>query len=227
MAMQLDSVVPFGRSRDEYIKMFNLTTADLDCSILGAGDGPASFNAESTSLGSQITSVDPIYELSGSDIRQRFDTVLDNIIDQVKATPQNWVWSYHSSPEDLRHNRIQAMEIFLKDYESGKQQGRYQTAALPTLPFPDQTFKLALCSHFLFLYSKQHDVDFHLASIRELLRISTEVRIFPLLTLMLEPSPYLQPVIQACQDGGYDTSIETVGYELQKGGNQMLVIRSQ
>lgn len=69
MAMQLDSVVPFGRSWDEYIKMFNLTAIDLNCSILGAGDGPASFNAESTLLGSQITSVDPIYELSGADIQ--------------------------------------------------------------------------------------------------------------------------------------------------------------
>ncbi len=227
MAMQLDSVVPFGRSRDEYIKMFNLTAADLDRRILGAGDGPASFNAESTPLGNQIISVDPIYELSGTDIQQRFETVLDGIIDQVKATPHDWVWSYHSSPEDLRHNRIQAMQIFMKDYELGKQQGRYQTAALPTLPFPNRTFELALCSHFLFLYSKQHDVAFHLASIQELMRISTEVRIFPLLTLMLEPSPYIQPVIQVCQDWGYVPSIETVGYELQKGGNQMLVIRSQ
>lgn len=226
MAMQLDSVVPFGRSRDEYIKMFNLTAADLKRSILGVGDGPASFNAESIPLGSQIISVDPIYEFSGTDIRQRFEAVLDDIIDQVKATPQDWVWSYHSSPEDLRHNRMQTMQTFLQDYEQGKQEGRYQTAALPTLPFPDQTFELALCSHFLFLYSKHYDVAFHQSSIRELLRISTEVRIFPLLTLMLEPSPYIQPVIQACQEGGYVTFIETVGYELQKGGNQMLVIRS-
>ncbi|ABW29354.1 SAM-dependent methyltransferase [Acaryochloris marina] len=226
MAIQLNSVVPFGRSRNEYIKMFNLTAADLGRSILGAGDGPASFNAESTPLGSQIISVDPIYELSGAAIQQRFETVLDDIINQVKATPQDWVWSYHSSPEDLRHNRIQAMQNFLQDYELGKQQKRYQTAALPTLPFPNQTFELALCSHFLFLYSQQYDVAFHLAAIRELLRISAEVRIFPLLTLMLKPSPYIQPVIQACQDWGYVASIETVGYELQKGGNQMLVIHT-
>ncbi|WP_299413988.1 SAM-dependent methyltransferase [Acaryochloris sp. IP29b_bin.148] len=226
MAMQLDSVVPFGRSQDEYIKMFNLTAADLERSILGVGDGPASFNAESTALGSQITSIDPIYELSGPQIQQRFEAVLDGIMDQIKATPEDWVWSYHSSPEDLRHNRIKTMQTFLQDYERGKQEGRYQTAALPTLPFPDQTFELALCSHFLFLYSKHYDAAFHQTSIRELLQISTEVRIFPLLTLMLEPSPYLPPVIQACQDGGYVTAIETVGYELQKGGNQMLVIRS-
>lgn len=227
MAMQLDSVVPFGRSRDEYINMFNLTAADLECSVLGVGDGPASFNAESTPLGSNIISIDPIYQFSGLEIQQRFEAVLDDIIDQVKATPQDWIWSYHSSPENLRHNRTQAMQLFLQDYELGKQQGRYQTAALPTLPFSNQTFELALCSHFLFLYSDHYDGDFHQASIRELLRISTEVRIFPLLTLMLQPSPYIQPIIKACQDGGYIASIETVGYELQKGGNQMLVIRAQ
>lgn len=30
MAMILDKVVPFGRSMDEYIKIFNLTNADLN-----------------------------------------------------------------------------------------------------------------------------------------------------------------------------------------------------
>jgi len=225
MAMQLNSVVPFGRSQDEYIKMFNLTSADLERSILGVGDGPASFNAESTALGSHITSIDPIYELSGSEIQQRFEAVVDDIIDQVKATPQDWVWSYHLSPEDLRHNRIQVIQSFLQDYEYGKQQGRYQTAALPILPFSDQAFDLALCSHFLFLYSDHYDAEFHQASIRELLRISQEVRIFPLLTLLLQPCTYIQPIIHMCQDWGYTVAIETVGYELQKGGNQMLVIR--
>lgn len=227
MAIQLNSVVPFGRSRDEYVKMFNLTTADLQHSILGVGDGPASFNAESTPLGSQIISVDPIYELSGDEIQQRFEAVLDDIIEQVQATPQDWVWSYHSSPQTLRHKRIQTLQVFLQDYELGKQQGRYQTAALPSLPFPDHAFELVLCSHFLFLYSEHYDIAFHQASIRELLRISPEVRIFPLLTLSRQPSPYIQPVIQACQERGYVTSIETVPYELQKGGNQMLVIYSQ
>ena len=48
MAMKLEKVVPFGRSLDEYIKMFKLTVADLGKRILGVGDGPASFNAEAT-----------------------------------------------------------------------------------------------------------------------------------------------------------------------------------
>ena len=49
--MQLDQVVPFGRSFDEYVRMFSLSEADLQCSILSVADGPASFNAEGTEKG--------------------------------------------------------------------------------------------------------------------------------------------------------------------------------
>ena len=227
MAMQLDSVVPFGRSRHEYITMFNLSTVDLDRSILGVGDGPASFNAESTPLGNHITSIDPIYELGGAEIQQRFDAVVDDIIDQIRASPNDWVWSYHSSPDTLRQSRIQTIQTFLQDYEGGQQVGRYQTGALPKLPFADQQFELALCSHFLFLYGDHYDEAFHRASVRELLRVSHEVRIFPLLTLTLELSPYMDSIIQSCRDWGYRAAIEPVEYELQKGGNQMLVIRAE
>jgi hypothetical protein len=51
MVMKLDKVVPFGRSLDEYIKMFNLSAEDLQKDILGVGDSPASFNAEGTTKG--------------------------------------------------------------------------------------------------------------------------------------------------------------------------------
>jgi len=57
------------------------------------------------------------------------------------------------------------MQTFLQDYEEGKQAGRYQTGALPILPFSNQQFELALCSHFLFLYSDHYDVTFRQAAI--------------------------------------------------------------
>jgi len=43
MVMRLEKVVPFGRSFDEYIKMFNLSESNFKMRILGIGDGPASF----------------------------------------------------------------------------------------------------------------------------------------------------------------------------------------
>lgn len=225
MAMKLDAVVPFGRSLDEYTHMFDLTPAELSQSILGVGDGPASFNAEATQQGAQIISIDPIYTFSGDEILQRFKAVVDDIIHQVKATSEDYVWTYHQSPDHLRQNREQAIQKFLADYDLGRQDDRYQVQELPKLNFADGTFALALCSHFLFLYSAHYDFAFHQDSIREMLRVSHEVRIFPLLTLMLERSPYLNDIISTLQTEGYCVEIVRVPYELQKGGNEMLLVR--
>jgi|GEM_PF-3772972 hypothetical protein len=82
MAMQLDQVVPFGRSLDEYIHLFDLSDRDLQKPILSIGDGPASFNAEGTVKGYNIHSIDPIYVFSAEQIHQRVLAVVDNIIDQ-------------------------------------------------------------------------------------------------------------------------------------------------
>ncbi|MBC7969785.1 MAG: SAM-dependent methyltransferase [Verrucomicrobia bacterium] len=224
MAMKLETVVPFGRSLNEYIKMFDLTDVDLGKRILGVGDGPASFNAEATQLGYRVTSIDPIYQFSSAEILSRFDAVVDNIINQVKESPNDWVWSHHRSPDDLRNNRVEAIHTFINDYETGKAEGRYLVDALPHLTLPHRTYDLALCSHFLFLYSEQLTYQFHLDSMQAMLRVSPEVRIFPLLTLMRERSPYLDPIMQALTDQGYALAIKKVPYELQKGGNEMLLI---
>ena len=225
MVMKLEEVVPFGRSLDEYIKMFNLSPSDLQKQILGVGDGPASFNAEGTARGVKITSIDPIYQFSGVEIKQRFDAVVDNIIDQVIATPNNWVWSYHQSPQALKENRIKALKFFLQDYDRGVEEKRYLTQELPQLDFADQIYDLALCSHFLFLYSEHCNLDFHSASIKEMLRVSREVMIFPLLTLMQETSTYVDGIMTEFINLGCSVAIEPVDYELQPGGNKMLVIK--
>ena len=51
------------------------------------------------------------------------------------------------------------------------------------------------------------------------------MRIFPLLTLMLEKSPHLDRIIEDFTTLGYTTSIVPVEYEFQKGGDRMLVIK--
>ena len=225
--MKLNEVVPFGRSFDEYKMMFSLSLEDRQKSILGVGDGPASFNAEGTKQGYDITSIDPIYQFDGVEIEQRFNAVVDNIIGQVIATPNNWVWSYHKNPQDLKANRIKALENFLADYQQGKTEGRYLSQELPKLNFSDRQFDLALCSHFLFLYSEQLNYNFHVAAIEEMLRVSNEVRIFPLLTLMQEVSPYLDDAIAHFSNLNYTVSVAKVPYELQPGANKMLVIKSK
>jgi hypothetical protein len=224
MAMQLDRVVPFGRSLDEYIKMFNLTAADAQKTILSVGDGPASFNAEGTKLGYSIKSIDPLYVFDSEQIRDRFYAVIDTIIEQIEHTPEDWVWTYHHSPDGLRNHREQVTQRFCEDYENGKAQGRYEVGEMPQLKYPDQAYELGLSSHFLFLYSEQLDEKFHFDSICEMLRVCQEVRIFPLLTLMLERSPHLDSIIDQLKEKGYICEIQKVSYELQRGGNEMLKI---
>lgn len=227
MVMKLDRIVPLGRSLDEYSKMFALSSVDLQQRILGVGDGPASFNAEGTKVGLNIISIDPIYQFSGAEIKLRFEAIIDNIIDQVIATPNNWVWKYYRNPQDLKANRIRIFQTFLQDYELGKQEARYQSQELPQLDFTTGSFDLTLCSHLLFLYSQQFSLDFHVASIQEILRVSREVRIFPLLTLMQQTYPYLDVIMQKFNDLGYTVMIKPVPYEFQPGGNKMLIIKHE
>lgn len=225
MAVQLDQVVPFGRSFDEYVKMFSLSEADLQGNILSVADGPASFNAEGTERGYRIQSIDPLYGFEADEVRDRFYAVLDNIIDQVVATPEDWVWSYHKSPDDLKANRVKVTERFYQDYVQGKREGRYEIGELPKLKYQSDSFDLGLCSHFLFLYSEQLGFDFHVAALEEMLRTCNEVRVFPLLTLRLEKSPFLADAIVQLQKQNYRCTLETVDYQLQRGGNEMLRIQ--
>lgn len=223
--MQLDQVVPFGRSLDEYRAMFSLSPDDLDSEIIGVADGPASFNAEMQALGKRVMSVDPLYVFSAAEIERRFYAVVDEIMRQVEETANDWVWTFHQSPEQLRARRIQTLMQFLADYEQGKAGGRYVIGELPRLDYSDKRFEIALCSHFLFLYSDHFSYEFHRAALFELLRVAAEVRVFPLLTLALKPSPYLMPLLEDLASSGYQCEMRTVLYELQRGGNQMLCIK--
>ncbi|MBE9075973.1 SAM-dependent methyltransferase [Romeria aff. gracilis LEGE 07310] len=222
--MKLDELVPWGRSLAEYSKMFALSEADLNTKILGCGDGPASFNAEMTEQGYAVTSIDPIYQFSAEQIRQRVQATYEPVISQVKQNADRYVWKDFRDADELGQVRLATMEKFLSDYAVGKAAGRYQCQALPSLAFADGQFELCLCSHLLFLYSELRSLNFHLASIQELLRVSQELRIFPLVMLNSERSPYLEPIIQEFTFQGFDAQIQPVSYEFQKGGRQMLKI---
>jgi hypothetical protein len=218
----LDHVVPWGRSFDEYRRMFDLAGDELGLSIVGCGDGPASFNAEATRRGARIVSCDPLYRWETAQIRDRIAATNDQILDQTRHNAEEFVWDSIQSVEELGHVRMAAMQDFLKDYDRGKAQGRYVDAELPALPFADTTFDLALCSHFLFLYTRQLGEAFHRSAIREMCRVAVEVRIFPLLALGGGQSPYVASTVAEFRDSGFDVSIENVPYEFQRGGNRMM-----
>jgi ubiquinone/menaquinone biosynthesis C-methylase UbiE len=107
----------------------------------------------------------------------------------------------------------------------GLRDGRYVDAELPTLPFQDRSFGLAVCSHFLFLYSDHLDAEFHQRAVLELCRVAREVRIFPLLALGAQASAHVRGIQGHVRRLGYQVSLEVVPYEFQRGANQMMRIR--
>ena len=222
----LDQVVPWGRSFVEYQQLFALTPADLERRILGCGDGPAAFNAEATRRGSRVVSCDPLYSFSRADVETRIAATCDTVLEQTRRHADQFVWGHGiASIDELGEIRMRAMRIFLADYDAGREAGRYVDASLPSLPFADGAFDLALCSHLLFLYSKQFDEAFHRASIRELARLAPDVRIFPLLALDGSRSPFVDACLAEAGAAGLDATIERVDYEFQRGGNEMLRLR--
>ncbi len=221
----LDRVVPWGRSFDEYRRMFALSDEDLHGRILGCGDGPAGFNAGATAGGTRVVSCDPIYGHDAGQIRRRIAETYDDIMAETTRNAGEFVWTSIASPDELGRTRMAAMETFLNDYESGRREGRYVNAALPHLPFRDASFDLALSSHLLFLYTSQLGEAFHRAAIEEMCRVATEVRIFPLLMLGAVRSPLVARLTDELRAQGAAVSVERVPYEFQRGGNEMLRIR--
>jgi hypothetical protein len=222
VGLKLDKVIPWGRCLDEYIGMFHLTSADRKLAILDCAGGPASFNAEMTRQGNKVTSYDPVYQFSAEEIATRIQETYQTVIDGVRANVDDYLWTNIESPTKLGEVRMAAMQQFLEDFPQGIQESRYVTGELPILPFNNRQFDLALCSHFLFSYSDLFTEAFHLESIREMCRIATEVRIFPLVKVSGEPSPLLAPIIKELKGQGYKVEVQEVSYEFQKGGDQLL-----
>jgi hypothetical protein len=136
-----------------------------------------------------------------------------------------FVWDVIRSPEELGRVRMAAMNDFLSDYDPGRRSGRYMAASLPHLPFGDGAFELALCSHFLFLYSDELSTADHAEAVLELCRVAREVRVFPLLEMNGERSRHVGPVLEASERHGPRVRVERVEYEFQRGGNEMMVVQ--
>lgn len=224
MSIRYDDVKPWGRNFDEYCRMFDLTERELKLKILGCGDGPASFNVTCNRMGGNVTSVDPIYHFSRNDIKKRIDETYTDVINQTRENRHRFIWNRIKTVEDLGRIRMKAMETFLETYEEGRKKKQYISGMLPNLPFSDNDFDLTLCSHFLFLYTDNLSFAFHVKSIKEMLRVSKETRIFPILDANANKSAYLPRILDVFSDKHVE--IRKVNYEFQIGGNEVLIIEN-
>jgi ubiquinone/menaquinone biosynthesis C-methylase UbiE len=213
-------VLVTSRSYAEYEAMFDLS--ELPDSVLDCCAGGASFTAEAAERGVDAVAVDPAYELPAAEL---VDTVRRSlpagaaIVDEYSAS---FVWNWYGDPQHKDELRIEAADRFLQDVSVAPE--RYVAGSLPDLPFEDRRFDLVLCSHLLFTWAEKYDRDWHLAALRELVRVSRrEVRIFPLVNQGAgEPVEFLPELLEALKP--MTSEIRKVPYEFQVGADQMLVL---
>jgi hypothetical protein len=224
MAFLLENVVPWGRNLNEYKKMFKLTDEDLSKKIIGFGDGPASFNFEASRLGYNVTSLDPIYQFTKTELEKRIKDTKDIVMEQMKKNVDNYLWTEIKNLHELEQVRMSAMKTFIEDYDKGKNDSRYIYHELPNkTQFNENSFDIGLSSHFLLMYPGL-GYDFHVKSINEMLRVSREIRIFPIVDLDGKRSELTNKIIEHFAKD-YDVKIVSTSYEFQKGGNLMLHIK--
>jgi uncharacterized small protein (DUF1192 family) len=126
--------------------MFALTGDDLQSTILGCGDGPASFNSEATRWGSRVVSCDPLYRFSVAEIRERIAETHDEILEQARRNAHEFVWTEIASVEALGRVRMSAMTAFLDDFERGKAEGRSaRTSSFSTRRISARRFTMTRC----------------------------------------------------------------------------------
>jgi len=148
--LKLKDVIPWGRNLKEYKSMFNLNDHDLiNNKILDVAGGPSSFNYEVTKISGKVVSIDPIYQFTEKEIEQRIKETSYIISEQIKKNKEKFVWKNIKNPEELIKIRLEAMKLFINDYENGLSEKRYVFGMLPNLPFEDNSFDLVLSSHFL------------------------------------------------------------------------------
>ncbi|EHP89539.1 hypothetical protein MetfoDRAFT_0135 [Methanotorris formicicus Mc-S-70] len=130
----------------------------------------------------------------------------------------NFNWNEFESIDEWKKTRERTYKTFIGDYKTNRK--NYIYTIYPKTNFKDGEFNISLVGHFLLLYDNIFDYKFHKDTIDELLRISEEIRIFPILNLKGEKSKFLDKIIN-----NYNTKIEKTNYGFIKGGNKVLIIK--
>lgn len=213
------------RSLAEYRAMFSLTDDHLAGGILDCPGGAASFTAEVNSAGGRAVAGDPLYEFPVDELRDISAADLRRAHRYIRKNPDEYVWTFFADPDHYLASRTRSIELFAEHRAAEPES--YVPACLPALPFPDNSFALALCSHLLFSYADRLDRQFHLRSILELTRVAAEVRVFPLVPVGLTSNPDLDAVRAELAAAQLSTTVHPVEYEFQRGGDHLMSIRHE
>lgn len=220
-------LVLWGHSVDEYREMFDLSQEDMNSRILEYGCGPSAVNAQQVHEAHEAVSCDPLFVLDKDTLNSKSVMIFAQMVDEVRKEQQQFDFSEYGGLDKLIEHRKKGMSEFFADYEQGKAEGRYYGVTDYHLPYPDFSFDYALSAHYLFADLEEQTVEFHLNTIRELARVASEVRIFPLIDREGNTSELVGPVLLQLQKEGYGAEVREVNYHLHKAENAMLRVWAQ
>jgi len=217
-------VLVTSRSLVEYRAMFALTEHDVAGPLLDCCAGAAGLVAEASAAGGRAVAADPVFAQGVERVAAAVRESLAGGQQLIDDHAGQFVWDWYGTRDRRDAMRAEAARLFLADL--GHRPDRYIAAELPRLPFVDNAFDLALCSHLLFTWARRWDESWHRTALRELARVAHEARVFPLVRAGDgSPAPFLTSLVDSLRAEGFSVEIRRVEYEFQRGGNEMLIVR--
>ncbi len=226
MPLNFENIAITGRIFEEYSAFFDLELEDLKSKkILDCPSGASSFVQTLKQNGIFAKGVDIIYKFTKDEIEKQGIKTLEKIY-QNTSWMDAYKMDFYKTKENHKKHREDALKGFLKDYNLDD----YIYCELPNLPFENKEFDLLLSSHLFFVYDDRLDYDFHKNSILEMLRVSKEVRLFPLVDIqnskVLEEknfSPFVYKIIEELSKD-FKCEIIKTDFEFQVKANYYLKI---
>ncbi|QGH36692.1 SAM-dependent methyltransferase [Gracilibacillus salitolerans] len=224
--LDLNRIIFIGRTFQEYLNMFSLSIDELKGKrILDCPAGACSFTAVGNKSGLEITACDIAYYHSVESLKNKGLQDIEHAMEHMEKAKGNYKWDYFSDIASLRKDRLSALHDCTKDMKIANE--KYIAANLPSLPFEDAEFDILLSAHFLFMYADRLDYQFHIETLKELLRVTKEeIRIFPIVDLTGKRYNHLDKTIQYLIEKGCIVEEVKVPYEFQTNANSMLRIKS-
>jgi len=227
VGVDLERIVFIGRTFEEYMAMFSLSTEEMDGKkILDCPAGACSFTAISQQKGLDVTACDIAYYHPREALANKGEKDLIHAMESVEKAKVQYVFDYFKDVTDLAQYRTRALNDCAADMKQNPE--RYIPVTLPSLPFESEQFDLILSAHFLFTYGDRLDKAFHQYVIEELLRVvKEEIRIFPLVDLTGNRYEHLDEIVKMLKNQGYEIEEVRVPYEFQRNANTMMKIRKK
>lgn len=229
-----DKVLFFGRNLAEYCEMFNLEPASLvGKRVLDCPSGPASFVAEANAMGIKAVGCDPLYENDLPTLKARIEAEMAECLQRQSKVAHLFDPEKKPTYPDAK---MEAFRRFANDFAEGQNSGRYLAAALPSLPFPDKHFDLAVSGNFLFLYSDYEeggmlfnspfDYTFHLNAVLEFMRVSKEARMYPIKGPHKTVNVFIDALVEDLRKRNFNAKVVPVKYRDVIGAHDMLQVSS-